>query len=157
MALELIPANVVLPMNMSFYATANEDGSFALTLLGGSKPKASDNSRMLELCQKSNAATTSKDVKVSVAIDLQGSLTAVATFVQYDEDGTESNVGTALTGTCTLSANKQSTLLNDTDVLIMALRDGVGEYDSAMVVCASQEEVEDLEEEDAAKIMVRAL
>merc|ERR1712166_1500966 len=35
----------------------------------------------------------------------------------------------------------------------MALRYGVGEYDSAMVVCASQEEVEDLEEEDAAKIM----
>lgn len=49
LSLELVPANSVLPLDMSFYATADEDGSFALTLLGGSKPRADDNVRMLEL------------------------------------------------------------------------------------------------------------
>ena len=43
--------------------------------------------------------------------------------------------------------------LTDVDVLTIGLRDVVAEYDSAMLLCVSLEEVEDLEEEDAAKIV----
>lgn len=38
-ALEIVPRNAVLPVAMSFYATSNDDGSFALTLLGALKIK----------------------------------------------------------------------------------------------------------------------
>ena len=115
LAVELVPANAVLPLNMSFYATADEDGSFALTLLGGSKPKASDNVRMLELCQQASSDVASKDVKVSVSIDDKGSVTASATFVEYNEEGEELNVGAPLEGACMLVSNGNAAL-NEVDV-----------------------------------------
>ena len=54
-------------------------------------------------------------------------------------------------GTCTMTGSDAT--LTDVDVLTIGLRDVVAEYDSAMLLCVSLEEVEDLEEEDAAKIV----
>ena len=98
MALEIVPRNAVLPVAMSFYATSNDDGSFALTLLGGSRPIANDNVRMLELCQQTDATVASKDVKVEVNIDVNNVLKASATFVEYNEEGEETAIGTKLEG-----------------------------------------------------------
>ena len=44
--------------------------SLGYTLLGGSRPIANDNVRMLELCQQTDATVASKDVKVEVNIDV---------------------------------------------------------------------------------------
>jgi molecular chaperone DnaK (HSP70) len=150
-ALELVPRNAVLPLTMSFYATSNDDGSFALTLLGGSKPLAQDNLTMLELCQQTDASVASKDVKVDISIDVENVLKASATFVNYDEEGTEVMVGKRLEGMCKMVAGRGGSL-DEADVLLVGLRDAVAEYDSAMLLCVSKEEVEDLEEEDVTKI-----
>ena len=73
--------------------------SLGYTLLGGSRPIANDNVRMLELCQQTDATVASKDVKVEVTIDVNNVLKASATFVEYNEEGEETAIGTKLEGT----------------------------------------------------------
>ena len=53
---------------------------------------------MLELCQQTDATVASKDVKVEVNIDVNNVLKASATFVEYNEEGEETAIGTKLEG-----------------------------------------------------------
>jgi len=151
-ALEIIPKNAVLPLSMSFYATASEDGSFALTLLSGVRPLASDNVPLLELCQKNTKEVEgTTDVKVEITMS-SSSLVATATFVTYDEEGEESPVGKMLEGSCIVGNTSQVVELDDKDVLLVGLVNIVSEYDAALVACVAKEEIEDLEVEDADRV-----